>query len=93
MGLNFEWDVRKAGSNASKHGVTFEEATSVFGDPLSVTIPDPDHSRGERRFVTIGESRAGDLLVVGHADGLGGSIALITARRATRKEQRAYQEG
>jgi hypothetical protein len=66
---------------------------TIFGDPLSVTIPDLEHSRGERRFVTMGQSRAGSLLVVAHADGPGGTISIITARRATRAERRAYQEG
>jgi hypothetical protein len=93
LGLRFEWDASKARANASKHRVTFEEALTVFGDPLSLTIPDSEHSHGEQRFVTVGQSRNGRLLVVGHADGPGGTISIITARRATRKERSAYQEG
>jgi uncharacterized DUF497 family protein len=63
MGLDFEWDDRKARQNLKKHGVSFEEATTVFGDPLSVTINDPLHSNAEDRFVILGESQSGDLLV------------------------------
>jgi uncharacterized DUF497 family protein len=60
MALNFEWDDNKAKLNAAKHGVTFEEASSVFGDPLSLTIPDPAHSQLEERFVIIGHSHQRD---------------------------------
>lgn len=68
MGLNFEWDARKAASNRRKHGVDFEEASTAFGDPLSITIPDPGHSQDEDRFVLIGESFRGRLLVVVHTE-------------------------
>jgi uncharacterized DUF497 family protein len=62
--VQFEWDPSKADENARKHGVTFSEAVSVFGDPLELVIPDPDHSIGERRFLSIGMSSSGRLLVL-----------------------------
>jgi len=68
MALRFSWDARKAAANARKHRVTFTEATTVFDDPLSVTIPDPDHSLGEQRFLLLGMSNRGGLLVVAHAE-------------------------
>jgi len=69
MPLHFEWDPRKAAANAAKHGVTFEEASTVFGDPKSLTIPDPAHSAVEQRFIVLGRSHAGRLLVVPHCAG------------------------
>lgn len=66
MGTRFEWDAAKDDANAKKHGVRFEEAMTVFADPLSMTIGDPDHSLGEYRFVTLGLSTGNRLLVVGH---------------------------
>ena len=93
MSLVFEWDPKKAASNRTKHRISFEEASTVFGDPLSLTIPDPDHSRGERRYLTMGQSIEGRLLAISHEDGPGGRIRIISARRATRAEARAYQEG
>jgi uncharacterized DUF497 family protein len=68
MPLIFEWDARKARSNVAKHGVSFAEASTVFGDPLSLTIPDPEHSKTEHRFVTMGSAFTGKLLVVVHTD-------------------------
>jgi uncharacterized DUF497 family protein len=91
-GILFEWDPEKAESNFRKHKVTFEEASSIFGDPLSITIPDPAHSRGEERVVTIGWSDDGRTLVVVHLD-LDESIRIISARVATRRERRQYEEG
>ncbi len=88
--LNFEWDEDKAASNREKHGVSFEEATTVFGDVLAATFDDPDHSFGEQRFITIGESKDGDLLVVAHTD-RNGTIRIISARDATRQERRFYE--
>lgn len=88
----FEWDERKAQNNLKKHSVPFEEATAVFGDPLSLTIPDPLHSRFEDRFVTIGTSAQQKLLVVVHADE-DDRIRIISARRATRRERKDYEEG
>lgn len=92
MPLTFEWDVRKARSNLAKHGVAFEEASTIFGDPLSLTIPDPEHSRTEDRFVTIGSAFTGKLLVVVHTD-RGDNIRIISARRASRPERKSYEEG
>jgi hypothetical protein len=66
--LTFEWDANKAESNRAKHGVTFEEAATVFGDPLSITIPDPAHSQTETRFIILGRSHQGRLLVVIHTE-------------------------
>ena len=68
MALEFEWDADKARTNLRKHGVSFEEASTVFYDELSATGEDPDHSLGERRFITIGVSSAGRLLAVAHTD-------------------------
>ena len=92
MGLTFEWDKRKAAGNRRKHGVTFEEATTVFGDPLSLTVADPLSSRGEHRFVIIGLSHRSRVLVVVHT-GRGDNIRIFSARRATRREKTTYEEG
>ncbi len=93
MGIVFDWDLRKAKSNHAKHGVSFEEASTVFGDPLSLTIIDPSHSRvAEERFVTIGNSYLGQLLLVAHRDE-GETIRIISARKATRRERKDYEEG
>ena len=86
------WDPRKARANLTKHGVDFAEAASVFRDPLSMTYPDPDHSQGEHRYVTIGESFRGRILVVAHAD-RESEIRIISARRATPRERRFHEEG
>jgi uncharacterized DUF497 family protein len=91
MPLNFEWDENKALTNRAKHGVTFEEAATVFGDPLSLTISDPSHSQKEERFIILGTSHNGKLLVVVHTE-RGDNIWLISARRATRKERKNYEE-
>ena len=88
--MKFEWDQKKADINSRKHSVAFTEAATIFGDPLSETFPDPDHSIGEFRFVTIGESIAGRLLVVGHTD-RGDMIRIITARHASSKERKYYE--
>ena len=89
--LQFVWDREKAAANLRKHGVDFEEAATAFGDPLSITIPDPDHSAGEERWLLIGGGRAGRLLVVAHTE-RGDEIRLITARPATRRERQTYEE-
>lgn len=91
MALRFEWDQRKAESNLRAHGVSFREGTTVFADPLSITISDPDHSTTEMRFVDIGLSHLGRLLVVSYTE-RGDRIRLITARHATRNERRQYEE-
>jgi len=90
MKLTFEWDERKARANLKKHGVSFEEASTIFGDSLSCTITDPLHSDDQERFVTIGMTPDGRLLVVVHAD-LENRIRIISARRATLKERRTYE--
>ncbi len=90
MSLRFEWDENKARQNIEKHDVSFEEAATVLGDPLSLTVTDPLHSRQEQRFVTVGESVKGELLVVVHAD-REEAIRIISARRATRRERRDYE--
>ena len=91
MGLTFEWDKKKAASNFRKHVVSFEEAATVFGDRLSLTVPDPDHSRGEERFIVIGLSAFGRLLVVAHTE-RSDTIRIISARLATRGEKVSYEE-
>ncbi len=90
--MEFEWNPEKAILNHEKHGVSFLESSTVFNDPLSTTFPDPDHSVGESRYVIIGLSRFGQLLVVSHTD-RGEKIRIISARKATRQEQRFYEEG
>ena len=89
--LRFEWDERKATANAKKHGVSFEEAKSVFVDERAKLIDDPDHSEDEERFVLLGLSSALRLLLVCHCyRSEGNVIRLISARKATAKESRAY---
>ena len=88
--MKFEWNPNKAESNYEKHDVSFEEAATVFNDLLSVTFPDPDHSVGESRYVIIGVSRFGQLLIVSHTD-RGEKIRIISARKATRQERRFYE--
>jgi len=92
MGLTFEGDDNKARENLQKHDVSFEEATTVFGDPLSLTIDDPLHSAEEERSIIIGRSYRHRILVVVHAE-RGETIRLISARPATRRERRTYEEG
>ena len=91
MALRFEWDQRKAKQNLKKHGVPFEEAATVFGDPLSMTIADPLHSTVEQRRVTMGLTYRERLVVVVHTN-RGSTIRLISARKATRREKKAYEE-
>ncbi len=90
--MKFQWDSDKASSNVRKHSVSFEEAVTVFGDPLAITISDPDHSVGEFRFLTTGQSRLQRLLVVSHIE-REGEVRLISARLATRQERRSYESG
>jgi uncharacterized protein len=92
MGLTFEWDANKARENLQKHGVSFEEATTVFGDPLSLTIDDPIHSAEEERSIIIRRSYRRRTLVVVHAERVD-TIRIISARPATRRERRTYEEG
>ena len=92
MGIIFEWDQRKAKSNLRKHGVSFEEAATIFADRVSVTIHDPDHSTDEDRYVMVGFSIRQRLLVVVHCDRRDRD-RIIGARRATTQERRHYEEG
>jgi uncharacterized DUF497 family protein len=85
--VQFEWDPAKAEENLAKHAVAFTEAMTVFGDPLELVIADPDHSVDEQRFLSIGLSAAGRLLVVSYTERHGG-IRLISARRATTRERK-----
>ncbi len=92
MRPNFEWDENKAKANRQKHKVSFDEAVTVFVDPFSVTIPDPDHSESERRYINIGISEKGRLIVVVYTE-RGASIRVISCRKATSAERRFYEEG
>jgi uncharacterized protein len=92
MLIKFEWDKRKAQQNLRKHQVDFTEASTVFADTLSITIPDPDHSEDEERWVTIGLSNRQRLLVVVHTEEEE-TIRIISARTADRLERRKYEEG
>jgi len=89
--VTFEWDPSKAAQNRRKHGVSFHEAATVFGDPLTLTYQDPDHSVHEQRFITVGMSSAGRLLIVAHADS-SERIRIISARKTTRRERSHYEE-
>ena len=88
--LIFEWDEKKADQNIKKHGIPFEEAATVFGDPFSITIYDPLHSEDEDRFVIIGISNKNRVLVVVHTD-RNDRIRIISARKATKKERNQYE--
>jgi len=90
--LSFEWDEEKAGENYRKHKVSFDEGVTVFNDPFSITIGDPDHSANEQRYVDIDASDRGRVLVVSYTE-RGRSIRLISCRKATRRERRQYEEG
>ena len=90
--MEFEWNAAKATANERKHRVSFEEAVSMFLDPLAVSGPDPDHSAGESRYLTFGMSSLGRMIVVAHTH-RSGSIRLISARRVTRKERKLYEQG
>jgi len=91
MALEFEWDSAKAASNEAKHGVAFGDAVTVFDDPLSTTVVDPDHSLREERLVIFGKSRDGRILAVMHTE-RGERVRIISAREATRAERDAYEE-
>lgn len=90
--MHFEWDEKKAARNLRVHGVSFDEATIVFADPLFLTFADTDHSQEEQRFIIMGQSNKGRLLVVAYT-GRGQTIRLISAREATRRERQYYEEG
>jgi uncharacterized DUF497 family protein len=88
----FNWDPAKEERNVLKHGVSFREASTVFGDPLAGTIPDPGHSEGETRYVTFGQTVEGRLIVVVHTD-VDDEVRIISAREATTQERRRYEAG
>lgn len=88
--MQFEWDRKKAKKNLKKHKVSFEEAMTVFYDPLSATFDDPDHSVDEQRLITVGYSPHGCLLVVSHTE-RGKAIRIISARTATSHERRRHE--
>jgi uncharacterized DUF497 family protein len=91
MAYLFEWNPGKADANFRVHGVTFDEATEVFGDPLSLNMPDPDHSKTEARYIALGLSHRGRLLVVSYVE-RDARTRLISARLASRTERRRYEE-
>ena len=91
MSLRFTWDPAKASANLRRHGVSFIEASTAFADTLSITIPDPDHSVSEERFVLVGHSDRDRLLIVAHVE-RGDLIRIINARLATRHERKTYEE-
>lgn len=93
MSLIFEWDSNKAKANLKKHGISFEEACTVFGDFLSVTIPDPVHSsHQEERLITMGQSLKGQTIIIAHTE-KGDKIRIISARKARAHERKIYEEG
>ncbi len=92
MDQNFEWDENKAKANLQAHKVSFEEAKTVFDDPLAITIPDPLHSIGEYRYTDIGRSSTGRILVVVYTE-RGSNIRIISSRSSTKSERRKYEEG
>jgi len=91
MSLKFKWNPNKAKKNIAKHGVSFDEAATVFSDPLSMTYDDPDHSYGENRYIIIGLSAFGKLLFVSHVE-TNDTIRIISARQLTRKERKQYEQ-
>lgn len=90
--MNFEWDEKKAAANLSKHGISFEEAQTVFDDPLYVDFHDPDHSFDEQRYIIIGQSARGRLLMVSYTE-RADAVRLISSRELTPAEREAYEEG
>lgn len=92
MKLVFEWNAEKATRNLARHRVSFEEAKTVFGDPLATTLPDEGHSSSETRYLTIGTSMRRRILIVVHT-ARGDAVRIISSREATRSERRAYENG
>ncbi|MCC6697363.1 MAG: BrnT family toxin [Candidatus Hydrogenedentes bacterium] len=90
--MQFEWDSAKAAANLSKHGVSFDEAKTVFDDPLYVDFYDPDHSDEEHRYIPIGQSQQERLLMVSYTEAVD-AIRIISSRELTRPEREAYEEG
>ena len=92
MFVDCEWDEKKAAYNLEKHGISFEEAATVFGDPLYIDFYDPDHSVDEHRYIIIGTSSAGHLLIVSYTE-RDDAVRLISAREVTSSERQIYEEG
>ena len=90
--MEFEWDENKAKQNLSKHGVSFEEAKTIFDDPLYVDFYDPDHSVNEERYLIVGESHRRRILILSYTE-RGNKIRLISAREVTPQERKAYEQG
>ena len=90
--MEFEWDPKKVTANVQKHDVTFQEAATVFGDPLAITFEDPDHSTDENRYITFGLSLQKRLIIVSHTE-RGDRTRIISARLMDRKERKIYEEG
>ena len=90
--MKFEWDPPKDAANLRRHGIGFREAATVFGDPFATTFPDMDHSISEERFLTVGASANGRLMVVAHTE-VEGIIRIISARLVTRSEREFYEKG
>ena len=88
--MKFEWDAKKAAANLAKHGVSFEDGSAVFGDPLAGTIPDPLRFADEARFITVGHSASGKVVVFVHAE-RDERVRIISARLATSAEKRRYE--
>ena len=93
VGMQFEWDPAKDRGNQEKHGVSFNEAATAFDDDLQTTIPDPDHSIGEHRYLTIGLTVRRRLVVVSHTEDDDDRIRIISARNTTVAERRIYEQG
>jgi uncharacterized protein len=91
--MRFDWDEGKAAANLAKHGISFNEAATVFGDSLGWTYSDADHSESEQRWITIGLSKDDRVLVVSHTEQHEERVRILSARRATRKERQFYEEG
>jgi uncharacterized protein len=89
--IDFEWDTTKAESNIQKHGMSFDEASTVFSDPFELTISDPDHSIGEYRFLSIGRSERNRLVVVFFTERQPNAIRIISARLASKSERQIYE--
>jgi uncharacterized DUF497 family protein len=87
--MKFEWDTSKAESNFKKHGVSFSDAATVFGDPLAITFVDPDHSIGEYRSLTFGVTRTGKFVIVSHTD-RNSFLRIISVRQMTKQERKIY---
>ncbi len=90
--MDFEWNQNKASKNQKKHGISFSEASTVFGDPLELTISDPDHSHEELRFLSVGRSALGNLLLVSYTERQENKIRIISARKVTKHEKRQYEQ-